>query len=108
MLEDKSTNTKENMQFSAQLILQNMSDTENIENNVKNDAEGENGETTGMNVRVAIVTNNFHMYRALKIAKAQGFTHAEGLAAHSYAILLPNDMLRECLAVVKNVLYGNM
>lgn len=112
-LEDASTNTKENMQFSARLIMQAIS---NAEDGGATDADATEDNTEAIDVaengtvdaNVVVVTNNFHMYRALKIAKAQGFAHVEGLAARSYAILLPNDMLRECLAVVKNALYGNM
>lgn len=55
---------------------------------------------------VGIVTNNFHMFRALQLAKRQGLENVCGIAANSTFLYLPNNMLRECLAIVKNsILY---
>lgn len=83
LMEDKSTNTCENLVFSSELL----------------------DET---NDRVVLVTNNFHMYRAGKIAEKQGYAQVEGLAADSYPAMLPNNLLREALGVVKDFLMGNM
>ena len=52
-------------------------------------------------VHVGIVTNNFHMFRALQIAKKQGLTQVSGIAAASKPLYLPNNMLREYLAEIK-------
>lgn len=82
LMEDRSTNTCENLAFSAALF-----DKENS--------------------RTVIVTNNFHVFRAVKIAERQGY-HAEGLAADSVAWMLPNNLLREFLGVMKDFLVGNM
>lgn len=82
LLESRSANTRENLSFSAELI------------------EGEDN-------RVVIVTNNFHMFRALGIARKQGY-HAEGLAADSTVWMLPNNLLREFLGVLKDFAVGNM
>ena len=57
---------------------------------------------------VGIVTNNFHMFRALKIAKKQGMTDFGGLAAGSKPFYLPNNMLREFFGIVKDFLKGNL
>lgn len=82
LVEDKSTNTVENLTFSGGLL-----DKENS--------------------RVVIVTNNFHVFRALKIAEKQGY-HAEGLAASSVTWMVPNNMLREFFGVLKDFVVGNM
>ena len=58
--------------------------------------------------RVVIVTNNYHMFRALKTAQKQGYKRVEGLAAPSYAGILPNNLLREFFGVMKNFLEGNI
>ena len=50
---------------------------------------------------VGIGTNNFHMFRALQIAKKQGLTQVCGIAAKSKPLYLPNNMLREYLAEIK-------
>lgn len=83
LMEDKSTNTWENMVFSGTLI-----DREND--------------------RVVLVTNNFHMFRALQIAKKQGYKNVEGLAASTLTAMVPNNLLREFLGVVKDYLVGNL
>lgn len=82
LMEDKSTNTRQNLAFSAGLI--------DVENS-----------------RVVIVTNNFHVFRAVKIAEKQGY-QAEGLAAGSVAWMVPNNLLREFFGVVKDFLAGNL
>lgn len=80
--------------------------------------EGRSG-TTVENVRnssvllapdatVAIVTNDFHLYRALRIAKKNGLPGAYGLAARTNPLYLPQATLRECAAIVKETLTGNM
>lgn len=82
LVEDRSTNTCENLAFSAELF----------------DSRGS---------RTVIVTNNFHVFRALEIAGKQGY-QAEGLAADSVAWMVPNNLLREFFGVVKDFLVGNL
>ena len=57
---------------------------------------------------VGIVTNNFHMFRALRIAKKLGLSDFGGIAAGSKPFYLPNNMLREFFGVVKDFLLGNI
>ncbi|MBR1478785.1 MAG: YdcF family protein [Lachnospiraceae bacterium] len=83
LLEDKSTNTYENLKNSAELF------------DMQKD-------------RIVIVTNNFHVFRACAIAKKMGYERAYGLAAGSYAPLVPNNLLREFLGVMKDLFYGNI
>lgn len=84
LVENKSRNTYENLAFSAEIA-------------------GLDKKTC----RVVIVTNNFHVFRALKIAEKQGY-QAEGLAASSAAYMFPNNLLREFVGVLKDILVGNM
>ena len=77
LLEDKSRNTVQNIQNSKILM-----------------GESYNG--------VGIVTNNFHVFRAVQIAKAQGLKGVSGIAADSNALYLPNNMLRECCGILKD------
>lgn len=58
--------------------------------------------------QVGVVTNDFHVYRALRIAERQGLAGAHGIAGRSLAWYLPNNLLRECLAIAKNLLLGTM
>ena len=50
---------------------------------------------------VGIVTNNFHVFRALQIAKKYGLSDVCGIAADSTPKYLPNNMLREFFAEMK-------
>ena len=79
LLETKAENTKENMIYSREML----------------DPAGD---------RVGIVTNNFHMYRSLTLAKKAGIANVSAIPAGSTALYLPNNMLREFLGVMKDYL----
>jgi len=83
LIENKSTNTIENLTYSKELI----------------DVSSRS---------IGIVTNQFHMYRALLLAKHCGYTDVYGVPAPSDAFYLPNNMFRETFALVKDFLVGNL
>lgn len=83
LVENRSENTLQNLRFSGELL----------------DKE---------QARVVIVSNNFHVFRAVQIAKKQGYHQVEGLAASAYPGMLPNNMLREFFGVVKDWAVGNL
>lgn len=91
MLEEKrSVNTAQNIAFCKEIM---------------NERQQEGGKTIP---KVLIVSNNFHIYRAVQLAKKQGWKTAEGLAAPSEIFLLPNYMVREAFAILKDRLVGNI
>ena len=77
LLEDASTSTEENLTFSKKFIPEGAS--------------------------VVIVTSKFHVYRALHVAGECGYRKVSGLGADNVIWLNPANYLRECLAVVKDV-----
>ena len=83
LMEDKSTDTQLNIRLSRELYIDDTSEN------------------------VVIVSNSFHMYRALKLARAQGFNNVQGLAAPSNKLLLVNYMLREAVGITKELVFGN-
>lgn len=83
LVEDQSGNTYANLQNSKALI-------------------------DAANSRTVIVTNNFHVFRALALAKKMGYQHLQGLAAESYPSVLPNNMLREFFGVMKDLVMGRI
>ncbi len=83
LLEEESGNTVENLQFSSKFL----------------DPDKDS---------VVLVTNNFHMFRALGIARKTGYEKISGLAADSYPLMVPNNLLREFLGVIKDGLAGNL
>ena len=58
--------------------------------------------------RVGIVTNNFHIFRATRMAERLGMGDVWGIPAHSTPWYLPNNLLRECLALVKAAICGTI
>lgn len=83
VLEDKSSNTVENFEFSKEILDKKL----------------------GNNYRTAYVTNDFHMYRAGKIAEKAGL-NTFGISAPTPALIVPNCYLRESLALLKNEALG--
>ena len=75
LLEDKSTDTVENIRFSKKLIPDNLQ--------------------TGL-----LVSNDYHLYRAKSIARDQGL-NLEGLPAKTPTIAIPKSYGREYLAITK-------
>lgn len=59
-----------------------------------------------LKVSVAIVTNNFHLYRSEQIAKKQGLINLYGISAPSDKFLFIHFMVREGFAVLKYKLSG--
>lgn len=57
---------------------------------------------------VGILTNSFHVFRGVAIARKQGLVNASGVAARSYPFYLPNNMLREFFGVMKDFIAGNL
>lgn len=57
---------------------------------------------------VGIVTNNFHVFRSVGLAKKQGMANACGIAAPSNPLYLPNNILREYFGITKDFLVGNL
>lgn len=83
IIEDKSTSTKENLAFSKEYI----------------DCEKD---------KVLVVTTDFHVMRAVGIAKQEGYEQVDGLPAKSVWYLIPTNYLREFLAVIKDKIVGNL
>lgn len=50
---------------------------------------------------VGIVTNNFHLFRALCIARAAGLSSVCGISAKSNPVFLPSNMYREFFGIIK-------
>ena len=96
LVENQAANTVENLQSSLHLI---------------------SSDTDDGGISIGIVTNDFHVYRSIMIAKKTSgdapagnppVAHIDGIAAPSKAFYLPNNMLRESMGIVKDLLKGNL
>lgn len=83
IMEEKSVNTYENLLFSNALMKQKYQN-------------------------IVIVTNRFHVFRAVSIARKLGMTRVYGLGAPSDDRLALNYYVREFFAVLKDKLVGNL
>lgn len=90
IVEEASMNTFENMTFSGAIL------------------EKEDESFSYENTPILVVTNNFHMYRAMQIAKKAGFGNVSGAPSGTYVYLFPHYMVREFCAIVKNLAMGRM
>ncbi|MBQ3423569.1 MAG: YdcF family protein [Clostridia bacterium] len=83
LLEDRSTDTRENLVFSKALME-------------RDDA------------RVGIVTNNYHIFRSLRLAKKAGLKNAYGIAAEYTGPTLFHYMIREAVSITVGFLQGEL
>ena len=59
-------------------------------------------------VRIGVLTSDFHVYRAQQIAKKWGIPDIYGISCSSDPILFVHFCVRECAAILKDKLVGNM
>ncbi len=90
LVEEASMNTYENMTFTGEIL------------------EKEDADFSYETTPVLVVTNDFHMYRSMKIAKKAGFETVSGAPSGTYIFLFPHYMVREFCAIIKNTAMGRM
>lgn len=83
IMEDKSVNTDENIEFSKKLI-------------------------DDKNSSIVLVTNSFHVYRSVRIANKQGLNNVQGLGSKVKSYTVPNLYVRETVAVIKYYICGQI
>lgn len=83
LLENRSTTTAENLRFSAALL-------------------------DSPDAFVGVVTNDFHVLRATRIARRQGLSNVYGISASTNPLYLPQACVRECVALAKDAMVGNL
>lgn len=84
LIEDQSTTTAENMAFSMRLM------------------------NVGAEAKVGIVSNNYHIFRALRLARKAGFEDVHGLAADYTGYTLLHYMMREGACILEDLRRGNL
>ena len=89
LLEDRSTTTMENLKFSAQVIT-------------------EDGKTDAFQRKIGILSNNFHVYRAMRLGAHMGYENICPIAAESDWQLQIHYLVREFFAFIKEKISGNI
>ena len=83
--ENNSQSTRENFRFSYKIISDKL----------------------GSEAEIAFITTEFHIFRAERIAKMQEI-ETFGIPADGYKMLVLNDYLRECAAIVHHFFTGEI
>ena len=80
--ENKAMDTSENIVYSLELIDHCHADSDKL--------------------KVGIVTNNFHLFRGVHLAKKLTDKDIYGIAAYTLPWYLPNNMARECFGIIRD------
>lgn len=83
LLEERSASTLENLVYSYELMEKKPA-------------------------KVGVLTSNFHVYRAKKIAEKQGISDIRSIAAESDRLLFFHFCFRDALAILKDRIAGNL
>ena len=86
LAEDRSTDTHENLTFSAELI------------------EAHSGKEIS-EVKVRIISSDFHCTRAKLLAKRLGYGEVTACGGKTPAVLVPVNHIRESMALIKSLLF---
>ena len=112
VLETLSTSTVENIAYSKVLIdkmeEEKVKEREHRGPVIHSEAPAGFVEVEKRPVQVGILTSNFHIFRARMIAEKWGIPKVYGIPSKSDPILFPHLCVRECLAIMKDRLMGNM
>ena len=82
IMEDQSTDTSENLRFSRELIPEGAS--------------------------IGLVTNNFHIFRAMALAKGLGWEDIRGIPVATTLLSLPHYLMREFCGILYETVRGNL
>lgn len=83
MKEEQSTNTEENFRYTIKML-------------------------GNCSAQYVVVSNRFHIYRAVRIGRKMGLKHIEGLAAKTDPLMCVHYYLREAFAVIKYKMTGTI
>lgn len=81
--ESNSTNTYENLENAEKLLY-------------------------NKNAQIVLITSDFHLFRAMRMAENLGYTKVAGVAAPSFQPLRVHYMVREFLSIAKSFLMGQL
>ena len=83
LAETKAVDTAENIKNTFEMIRENRQETAAL--------------------RIGIVTSNFHLFRGIKLAEKEMKLPVSGIAAYTNPLYLPNNMVRECFGILRDL-----
>lgn len=109
VMEEQSTSTVENIAYSKVMIERLEGEKDRTRTKPEDlTAPGPYMEAEDKPVQVGVLTSNFHVFRAVQIAKKWGIQEISGIGARSDRVLFVHLCVRECAAILKDKLMGNM
>ena len=110
LLEIQSKNTYENILYSDALISRILSEEKKGRSRAAKKApEGSSFiQAEGLPVRVAILSADYHLFRALHLAEKLTGAEYCGIASKSDPVMFAHFVTRECIAIVKDKFFGRL
>lgn len=109
LLEEQSTSTVENIAFSK-IVIERHRASQKLPQGRPPRVIGPAGahQVEDKPLEIGVLTSNFHVFRAVMIARRWGFENVSGIAAGSDRVLFIHMCVRECASILKDRLMGNM
>ncbi len=111
LLEERSVSTVENIAYSKVVIERHRAYTRR-EREKKKPMHVHKNEgymvVEDKPLEIGVLSSNFHIYRAVRIAEKWGFDNVSGISAPSDPVLFIHFCVRECASIFKDRLMGNM
>ena len=109
VLEPFSTSTLENIAYSKVVIDDlEQKKKEKQAKKLKPIAPGQYSVVENKPLQIGVLTSNFHLFRAKMIGRKLGLPGLHGIASGQNPVLFPHFCVRECAAILKDKLMGNM
>ena len=110
LLEIQSKNTYENLMYSEALIDRIRTEEKGSRGRAaKQMPEGASFiQAEGLPVRVAILSADYHLFRATHLARKMTGRDCSGIAAKSDPVMFAHFVARECIAIVKDKFFGRL
>ena len=110
LLEIQSKNTYENIVYSDALISRVLAEEKKGRSRAAKKApEGSSFiQAEGLPVRVAVLSADYHLFRALHLAKKMTGGEYCGIASKSDPVMFAHFVTRECIAIVKDKFFGRL
>ena len=106
--EERSESTVENITYSKVMIDKIESEKDRRIESALHKAPGPYMEAEDKPIQIGVLTSNFHVFRAVQIGKKCGIQEIYGLGSRSDPVLFVHLCVRECAAILKDKLMGNM
>lgn len=106
-METYSTSTVENIAYSK-VLIDNIQEERRQAGKGTDAAPGAHVAVEEKPLQIGVLTSNFHVFRARMIAQKWGIPGIYGIASDTDPLLFPHLCVRECAAILKDKLMGNM